>query len=159
MHRRLLPALLVLPLLCTMGRADPARGAEERQWQAISNTAASITGDITVTPDRITFAGGHALTLSQPTALPRFRAEGSPAAATRYRVANPADPILLNGNRLCGGRTPAPVTYIVLWTPRKLAGDTAPRSLAAFSGMTPPTGTDSPGLCGTFRYEASPAAR
>lgn len=155
MHRRLLPALLLLPLLCATGRADPAG----RQWQAISNTAASITGDITVTPDRIAFAGGHALTLSQPTALPRFRAEGSPVAATRYRVASPADPILLNGNRLCGGRTPAPVTYIVLWTPRKLAGDTAPRGLAAFSGTAPPTGTDSPGLCGTFRYEASPAAR
>ncbi|WP_156878420.1 hypothetical protein [Roseomonas gilardii] len=155
MHRHLLPALLVLPILCATGRADPAG----RQWQAISNTAASITGDITVTPDRITFAGGHALILSQPTALPRFRAEGSPVAATRYRVASPADPILLNGNRLCGGRTPVPVTYIVLWTPRKFAGDTAPRSLAAFSGTTPPTGTDSPGLCGTFRYEASPAAR
>lgn len=155
MHRRLLPALLILPLLCATGRADPAR----QQWQAINNTAASITGDITVTPDRITFAGGHALTLSQPTALSRFRVEGSPIAATRYRVASPADPILLNGNRLCGGRTLAPVTYIVLWTPRKLAGDTAPRSLAAFSGTTPPTGTDSPGLCGTFRYEASPVPR
>ena len=57
------------------------------------------------------------------------------------------------------GKTPAPVTYIVLWTPQELAGDTAPRSLAAFSGPTPPTGTDSPGLCGTFRYEAGPAAR
>ena len=104
-------------------------------------------------------AGGHALTLSEPTALPRFLAEGSPVAATRYRVASPADPPLLNGNRLCGGKTPAPVTYIVLWTPQELAGDTAPRSLAAFSGPTPPTGTDSPGLCGTFRYEAGPAAR
>ncbi|USQ72561.1 hypothetical protein NF552_04955 [Roseomonas mucosa] len=51
------------------------------------------------------------------------------------------------------------MTYIVLWTPQELAGDTAPRSLAAFSGPTPPTGTDSPGLCGTFRYEAGPAAR
>ena len=66
MHRRLLSALLVLPFLCSTGQADPAG----RRWQAISNTAASITGDITVTPDRITFAGGHALTLSEPTALP-----------------------------------------------------------------------------------------
>jgi hypothetical protein len=155
MRHRPLPALLLLPLLCTPARADPAG----RPWQAISNTAASITGDITVTPDRIAFAGGQALILSQPTALPRFRAEGSLVAATRYRVASPADPPLLNGNRLCGGKGPTPVTYIVLWKPRKLAGDTDPQGMAAFSGTTPPTGTDSPGLCGTFRYEAGRVTR
>ena len=159
--RRLLPAMLILPLLAASGRADPAgRGQPQGQpqapprWQATSNTALSITGDITVTADRITFAGGHSLSLSQPTPLPRFQAEGSPVAATRYRVANPTDPLLLNSNRLCGGNRPVPVTYIVLWKAKRFGADADPRGLAVFSGTAPPTGTDSPGLCGTFRYEA-----
>jgi hypothetical protein len=120
-------------------------------WQATSTTAMSITGNVTLAPDKITFATGKFLPLAAPVPLPGFSVEGHKVAATLYKVTAPADLQLLRGNRLCDGH---PVTYIVVWTPQPIGGDVAPRSMSPFSGPAVPTTDASPTSCGTFNYEA-----
>ena len=147
--------LAVLLLLAGVAPGSAAWAAEAgERWVAASNTASSITGDVRFSSGRIRFANGASLELASVSPLPRFRANGETVAAMAYRVVTPADPLLLNGNRLCGGPDkPQKVTFIVVWGPRKLPGDAAPRSFAAFSGAQPTAGTGDAGACGTFNYD------
>lgn len=75
-------------------------------WQAMSTTAMSITGDITLSGDRITFANGQFLDL-QP--VEQDAANGQ----TLFRVTTKANPELLNGNRICGSQ---PIDYLLAQT-------------------------------------------
>jgi hypothetical protein len=130
---------------------QPAAWAAEH-WQATSTTATSITGNVTLASNKITFSTGKSLPLAAPVPLPGFSVEGQKVAATLYKVTAPADLQLVRGNRLCDGR---PITYIVVWTPRPIGGDVAPRSMSPFSGPAVPTTDDSPTSCGTFNYEVA----
>ena len=131
-----------------------ASDAPER-WTATSTTAISITGNITFSPGRIVFQNGRALPLAAVGRAAAFRDADATLAATVYRVTTPADPLLLNGNRLCGGAAHAlPVTYLAIWIPQPLPGEKAPRTMAAFSGHSPPRSSDGAGACGTYSYDA-----
>ena len=73
-------------------------------WQAMSRTAEAITGDVTLSDTKLTFANGDSIGL----ALLEHDAQ---AGQTLYRVTPPTNPELLNGNRLCGNK---PVDYLVV---------------------------------------------
>ena len=114
--RAVLPALAAAALLANASaRAAPAG----EPWKAYSMTAISITGDITFSPDRITFGNGKSLPLAAAGSVPGFKGDdGKQVNATLFRVTAPDDPVLLSGQRLCGGHGPQPVTFIVAWTLR-----------------------------------------
>jgi hypothetical protein len=109
-----------------------------RRWEAVSTTALAITGDVTFSPDRITFGNRKSLPLAPAGTAPNFDGSGK-KTATLYRVMAPDDPVLLHGNRLCGGKGPQPVTFIAVWKPDLVGSDIDPRGMAAFSGSARPT--------------------
>jgi hypothetical protein len=112
----------------------------------------AITGDVTFSPDRITFENGRSLPLAFAGETPAFQAYGQTVKASLFRIPRPDDPVLLGGSRLCGG---APVTFIALWRRTRSGGDMDARDIAVFSGDAPPASdADS---CGTFSYEAGAA--
>ena len=117
-------------------------------WKAYSMTAISITGDVTFAPDKITFGNGKSLPLAPAGSVPGFKGDdGKQVNATLFRVTAPDDPVLLSGQRLCGGQTPRPATFIVAWTrERRFSGDPDLRTMAAFSGGARPTGAGGPGF-------------
>ena len=130
--------------------ASSARTASvNEQWKAASTTAISITGDITISANRITFGNGTSLPLAIAGRVPDFKIDaGKPVSATLFRVTAPDDPVLLSGHRLCGGEPPHPV-----WRPVHLRGSVDLRTIAAFSGGERPTRAGGPDFCGTYIYE------
>jgi hypothetical protein len=150
--RSVLRALAAAALLANASaRAAPAG----EPWKAYSMTAISITGDITFSPDRITFGNGKSLPLAAAGSVPGFKGDdGKQVNATLFRVTAPDDPVLLSGQRLCGGHGPQPVIFIVAWTrERRFSADPDLRTMAAFSGSARPTGAGGPGFCGTYNYQ------
>jgi hypothetical protein len=132
------------------GHAADAADSTETTWTAISTTAMGITGDIVLAEDRITFANGESLVI----------APVSGAAAGIFRVDPPQNPVLLQGNTLCGGRGPA--RFIVTARKEEAADLDASQNLylKVFSGAdVPPASTllgsssMAPGLCASFNYE------
>ena len=150
--RSALPALALTALLAQLSAWAASAG---EQWTAYSKTALSITGDVTLASDRITFGNGKSLPLAPAGDVAGFKGDdGKPVNATLYRVTAPDDPLLLNGNRLCGGRGPQPATFVVVWKrPVGVKGDPDLRTMAAFSGSERPREAGGPNLCGTYNYE------
>lgn len=131
------PAALGLFLLTLVLAAPAAAGGAK--WTAVSTTAMSITGDIQVADGSITFQNGERIGLK-------------PVARTKgvFTLDPPtANPILLNGNYLCG--SDAPPEYLALRT----EGATA--YLLAFDGPDVPTLTvdplDQTGICALYTYQ------
>jgi hypothetical protein len=89
--------LLAVVLLVS---ASAASFAQDDVWKASSNTATAVTGDIKLGTDRIVFANGESIKL--------VPVEGRRGV---FKVDPPANPVLVNGNRLCGEED---VTYVVL---------------------------------------------
>ncbi|HEX5325695.1 MAG TPA: lysozyme inhibitor LprI family protein, partial [Acetobacteraceae bacterium] len=136
--------------------APPAEEAPVRQsnaepapehWAAVSNTALSITGDVTFSSDQITFQNGRSLSLSPVGGILMADGTNRRIEASLFRVTRPQDPVLLAGNTLCG----SPITFIAVWHPAPVGSDIDPRALAVFSGQTPPT-DGHPG-CASFYYD------
>jgi hypothetical protein len=98
--------LLALPWTAIMAPASVWAASVGEKWEAVSTTAMAITGDLIFSPDRITFGNGKSLPLAPSGTVPTFSAPMESVNATLYRVTTPADPVLLHGNRLCGGRAP-----------------------------------------------------
>lgn len=80
-------------------------------YRAVSRTAESITGDISMDDYEIVFANGERLALSDLVSY-EITVGGETRDASVYRVEAPADPVLLNGNRLCGS---GEVTFVANW--------------------------------------------
>ena len=110
-----------------------------------------MTGDVAFTGTAITFHNGASLHLAPAGQIDAFKDAGEVVHAVIFRVVEPADPLLLNGNRLCGGGRP--VTYLAVSQPAPLPGDKSPRSMSAFSGGQRPSSTDTKGFCGTYNYD------
>ncbi len=104
----------------------------------------SITGDIVLSPTRITFKGGTSLPLAVAADVRAFGSFNGPVAARILAVTHPANPTLLNGNTLCG----APVRWLAVW---RTAGQGL--GMAVFSGEKQPAGESDHGLCGDFFYD------
>ena len=90
--------------------AGPAL-AQAEQLTAVSNTAMSITGDVSLDDFGIAFANGEQLAFSALVG-DMFTVGGEQVPASVYAVETPADPVLENGNRLCGS---GPVTFVASW--------------------------------------------
>ncbi len=142
-------------LLATLLLYSLTLNAQERgYWRASSKTAQAITGDITVSEDKLTinflaFPVARIRNLEKAEIGALFDADSnSPGTGGLYRLNVPATRKFLHKNSLCGGEdTQWMVTY------------SSGRSLqvAFFSGQAPPTLTieaipTSTDLCGTFTY-------
>ena len=129
-------------LIATSAQAEP--GAE--RWTAVSKTAVAITGDIVLSPHRLTIAG-KTLPLAVAVDIPAFRTNNGTSAARILRITRPSDPILRNSNPFCGD---APVRWIVGWREHAFGGTSL--DMAALSSAQRPSGEDDAGLCRTFMY-------
>ncbi|MCJ8148689.1 hypothetical protein MNR02_06830 [Shinella sp. H4-D48] len=127
--------LLILTLSLVL--ASPALADS---YSAISNTAMSITGDIEFDDFGITFENGKKITFDQLVG-DTFVVGGETVNASVYSVADPEDPVLLNGNRLCG----EPVTYVASW------GDASTTTVAVFSTQDVPSSDAD--MCASYTYE------
>ena len=120
--------------------------AHAEKYGAVSNTAMSITGDIDFVPGTITFQNGAKIHIDDVTMgeTGNWQLGGAPLPGDIFKVEPPADPKLLNGNKLCG----QPVTYAVMYflSPTDL-------NLNLYTGAATPTGAESDQLCATYSYE------
>ncbi|HEY6431905.1 MAG TPA: hypothetical protein VIZ17_07960 [Acetobacteraceae bacterium] len=138
----------VIIVLVALGVVPGVAAGWSEHWTATSNTAISITGDVTLYSDRMALAGGKTLPIHKVRNLPIADPAGFKGLATLYRVAPPADPVLLRGNRICGTGA---VTFVVIWHSAPMAaGDRPGRAFAAFTGQAEPAGLG--GACATFYY-------
>ena len=95
--------LLVFCRLMVAGAMDPSPSAADH-WEPTGRTAQSITGRVTLAPGQITFQNGKSLSLAPPSQM-RFRPDKKQkVTADLLRVTQPDDPVIENGNRLCGGK-------------------------------------------------------
>ncbi|NOG71038.1 hypothetical protein [Roseicella sp. DB1501] len=151
--RLALPDSLTNPDTAPLPQPPP----EPERWEPDSTTARAITGQVSFTPERITFGSRASLALEPAGEAADFMVDGQRVSATFYKVTVPGNPVLLRGSRLCGnGR---PVRLIAVWTPRPI-GERAPatgRAFAAFSSQAIPKSADEGELCGTFYYERQQA--
>jgi len=137
---------------CSESAPLPVHAADvPERWLASSHTATAITGDVRFSSSKIAFENGKDLPLTPFEKASSFNddIEGE-VMADIYKVVAPADPILLNGNRLCGGIKPRPVTFIAVWKPK--SGGVW---MASSSSATKPKGMDD--ICGTYGYEPAPS--
>lgn len=109
-------------------------------YAAISNTAMAITGDIEFDDFGITFENGKQIVFAELIG-DSFVVGGETVNASVYSVAEPSDPVLNNGNRLCG----APVTYVASW------GDDSSTTVAVFSTENAPESDAE--MCASYSYE------
>ena len=137
-------------LICTLTAAAQDKG----YWRAVSSTARSITGDITLADEKISinFAAfpmvkNRALEKAEIASL--FDADSNaPGDGSLYHLSIPSSKKFLNKNTLCGAEdTQWMVTYV---SGRSLR-------IAFFSGAKPPVFTfdaisNSTDICGTFAY-------
>ena len=134
------------------------QGAAQKQdhgyWQAASNTAASITGDISISDAKITInfkgfpiAPIRDLRPAEVSAV--FDADvNSATGGTLYRLKIPAEQRFVRKNTLCG-------TQDTQWMAAFVTGKTL--NIAFFSSEEAPVFTfdaitHSPNICGTFTY-------
>ncbi|MBX3529456.1 MAG: hypothetical protein KF849_02540 [Rhizobiaceae bacterium] len=102
----------------------------------------SITGDIEFDDFEIVFANGESLAFSALVG-DSFVVNGKRVGASVYEVEEPADPVLENGNRLCGA---GDVTYVASWGG---SGDTT--IVAVFTTAEAPASDAE--MCASYTYE------
>lgn len=135
-------ALITLFLVAFALPAYAQAGTEH--WVATSSTAMAITGDIVLSPTRISMAG-KTLPLRVVADVPAFQTANDGVIGARVlQIVKPAAPVLLNGNRLCRA------TWIAVW--RTHAFGQTNLDMAVYSGSTMPKAEDELGLCGTYMY-------
>lgn len=115
---------------------------DEDSYIAVSSTAMSVTGDIQFDDFGITFANGKTLRFSTLVG-DSFVVDGEEVPASLYEIANPSDPRLENGNRLCGSGA---VTYLANWD-----GGDGRSIVAVFTGEEVPSSDDE--MCASYTYE------
>jgi hypothetical protein len=114
---------------------------------AYSNTALSITGDLTLGADRITFGNGKSVAVKKIASAKEGKwdpiASGK-AKADVYELVKPQDPRLPRGNQLCGS---GPVRYVAFFrTDDKLT------EMVVFNPKADPFGNDPDRVCATYTY-------
>ena len=147
---KLLGVVTGVLLICCAALAQ-----EKGYWRAQSNTARSITGDVSLSPEKIvidfsSFTIAKIRTLQPAELSAAFDADSSAGGSGNlYRLNVPATKRLLHKNTLCG-------TDDTQWMATYVAGRSL--YLAFFSGQRPPELTlealaDSADHCGTFVYQ------
>ena len=131
--------------LLALSLATAASAAEK--LPATSNTAMSITGDVTLGANRITFGNGKSVAVRKIATAKDGHwdpiASGK-AKADVYELTKPEDPKLLLGNRLCGS---GPVRYVAFFkTDDKLT------EMVVFEPRADPFGSGPDRVCATYTY-------
>jgi hypothetical protein len=138
--------MALVGVACVAAAFAPRVSAAEERWEATSRTAMAITGNVTFSPTKVTFQNGKSLSLEAAGNLADLDTGGTRGPAVVYRVIHPENPVLLNGNTLCG----KPATYIaVISAPQR--GGRPVRSMEVSYG--PPARAISDSTCGVFNYE------
>jgi hypothetical protein len=152
MHRLLSPRTFAASLLLfclTIAHAE-----ERGYWRAASNSARSITGDVSLSDEKITI-NFSTTTMSKVRTLEATELSSvfdvdstAPGTGSFYRINIPSSKKFLHKNSLCGAEN-------VQWMVAYAAGNSL--QLAFFSGDKPPVFTfdaiaSSPDKCGTFAY-------
>lgn len=110
---------------------------------AISSTAMAITGNIQFDDFSIVFENGEELVFDELLG-DSFIVDGAEVGASVYSIKTPADPVLNNGNRLCGQ---GKITYLASW------GDAADDTLTIIAVFDT---QDVPGsnadMCASYTY-------
>jgi hypothetical protein len=151
---RRLSIAAVATLLLTGAIYGIAQEQIKGYWRAASNTAASITGDISISDSKLTinyraFPIAQARTLKPAEVSAVFDEDVNTAGpGVLYSLNVPADLRLLRHNTLCG-------TEETRWMATYLSGKTL--QVAFFSGDQAPVFTidaisGSPNLCGTYTF-------
>jgi len=149
-RERLLYAFVGSVLICCMS----ATAQEKGNWRAASSTAQSITGDVTLSDEKISinFSGftiARIRGLEPGEVSAAFDADSSAGGSgSLYRLSIPASKKFLHRNTLCGAED-------TQWMATYVAGHSL--HLAFFSGQKAPVFTldaiaNSTDLCGTFSY-------
>jgi hypothetical protein len=144
-----------LALTATLLLSSLTLTAQEKGiWRAESNTARSITGDVTLADEKLTinfssFPMARIRTLDKSEVSAAFDADSNAeGAASLYRITIPYTKKFLHHNSLCGSEdTQWMVTYVSGHTLQLafLSGEKAPV-------FTPEAFANSTALCGTFSY-------
>jgi len=143
-----IPQVVALCVVAAAAAAQPLTPAAEA-WVPASRTAQTITGRVTFDPTRITFQNGKSLSLAASGQM-IFRPEKrQKVQADLYRVIQPEDPALENGNTICQGKN---VAYLLVWKSQRTGGVLDPRTMGAFSGKNFAVGSHDE--CGRFAYDA-----
>jgi hypothetical protein len=144
--------LLVFALACAA--SINAQQPEKGHWRAASNTAASITGDISISGSKITIYFSSFMIspvrLLKPAEVSAAFDEAVDTAGNGqlYRVSIPASRRFIKNNTLCGSQD---TQWIALYVANGAL------KVAFFSGENPPLMTfeslqNSTDLCGTYTY-------
>ena len=152
MQRSLRVAVVIAMLVCVL--RGEAQKQERGYWQAASNTASSITGDITLTEQKVTigfksFPIAPIRELKPAEVAAVFDADANAGAGgTLYRLKVPAEQRFQHKNTLCG-------TQDTQWMAVYPAGKSL--LVAFFSGEEAPVFnfdaiSHSTTLCGTYTY-------
>ena len=145
---------MLLGVLAGVALVACAAAQERGSWRATSNTARSITGDVSLSDEKlvIDFSGYTIAKIRalQPAELSAaFDADSNAGGSGNlYRLNVPATKRLMHKNTLCG-------TDDTEWMATYVAGRSL--QIAFFSGQKLPVLTlealsDSTNLCGTFSY-------
>jgi hypothetical protein len=141
---------MFLGLLLALAAA--AAPATSQHWQAVSNTATSITGDVTFTPSRIVFANGKSLDIRSVSTGSISHASSTPHGTAKgfqlYEVLTKGNPKLLHGNVLCDEGA----TYLSVAVSPEHSGPTTV-FVNVSNGEAAPRSWDSNELCASFTYE------
>lgn len=143
-----------LLLICCLTTQAQAQTQERGYWRAASNSARSITGDVTLADEKITINFSTApisrVRALQPTEISAVFDTDANAAGTGslYRLNIPAEKKFIKHNTLCGSED-------VQWMVAYAQGNSL--QIVFFSGDKPPVLTfdaiaNSSDKCGTFSY-------
>ncbi|MGV8935580.1 MAG: hypothetical protein ACOH2J_00520 [Allorhizobium sp.] len=133
---RFASAVFSVIVACAIGSS-----ARADNYTAASNTAMSITGDISMDDFSIVFANGETLDFAELIA-DHFMVDGRRVPGSVFSVETPGDPVLENGNTLCGN---GDVTYVASWS-----GGAGMTLVAVFTGSEPPASADE--MCASYLY-------
>lgn len=129
----------LLTLALSLAIASPALADT---YAAVSNTAMAITGDIEFDDFGITFENGKQIVFDELVGN-TFVVDGETVNGSVYSLTEAKDPVLLNGNRLCG----EPVTYVASWG----TSDGSGTIVAVFSTQDVPESDAE--MCASYTYE------
>jgi hypothetical protein len=126
-----------LPLSTLLALSFTTAASAAERITAYSNTALSITGDVTLGADRITFGNGKSVAVKKVALGKEDKWDpttSGKAKADVYELTKPQDPKLLRGNRLCGS---GPVRHVAFFkTDEKLT------EMVVFQPKADPFGSD-----------------
>jgi hypothetical protein len=138
-------SIVVLGIAATGAAAQTA----PETWVPTSRVTQNITGRVTFTALEITFQNGRSLPLAAGGQMIFRPVKPQKVLADLYRITQPEDPALENGNMICKGKG---IAYLLVWKSQRIGNEADPRTMAAFSGKNFSVGSHDE--CGRFVYDA-----